>query len=74
VKKPKGVFPLAGRFGPHCKATGEFRCPLKGEAYLSGAIIEGWEAPNDLSQKFWIAVLVTLTKCLCCGGSGKVEA
>jgi len=57
MKPPKGYFPgeqLKTRF----KATGEFRPPKKGEFYLSGAIIEAYRAPNDLSQAYWIAVPV----------------
>jgi hypothetical protein len=37
------------------KPTGEFRTPKKDEWYLSGAIVEAWRAPNDLSQPFYIA-------------------
>ena len=33
----------------------EFRCPKKGEWYLSGNPIIAWKAPNDLSQSYWIA-------------------
>lgn len=29
-------------------------CPLRGEYYLSGAKVEAWKAPNDLSQEFLI--------------------
>lgn len=36
----------------------EYRCPLKGEWYLSGAIPGAYQAPNDLSQEYWIATLV----------------
>lgn len=42
------------------KATGEFRCPKKGEWYLSGAIVEAYKAPNDLNVKFQIAKLVRI--------------
>ena len=38
--------------------TGEFRQPKKGEWYLSGAIIEAYKAPNDLSTKFHIVRIV----------------
>lgn len=38
------------------RATGEFRAPRKGEFYLSGAIVEAYPAPNDLSTAYWIAV------------------
>ncbi len=38
--------------------TGEKRCPKKGEWYLSGAIVEAYRAPNDLSSQFHIAKLV----------------
>jgi len=41
-----------------CEATGEFRAPKKGEWYLSGAIIEGYKAPLDLSTPFHIARLI----------------
>ena len=34
--------------------TKDFRCPKKGEWYLSGAILEAWKAPSDLSMQFWI--------------------
>ena len=36
----------------------EYRCPRKGEWYLSGAIPEAYRAPNDLSQAFDIVKLV----------------
>jgi|WetSurMetagenome_2_1015567.scaffolds.fasta_scaffold158528_5 hypothetical protein len=58
AKKPSGIYPL-GAVGiswsfskTRFQATGEFREPLKGEYYLSGAIIEAWPAPNDLSTKY----------------------
>ena len=35
--------------------TDEFRNPKKGEFFLSGAIIEAYQAPNDLSSPYWIA-------------------
>lgn len=34
--------------------TGEFRPPLKGEWYASGAIVEAYQAPNTLTTSFWI--------------------
>jgi hypothetical protein len=37
------------------RCTDQFREPKKGEWYLSGGIIEAWEAPCDLSTKYWIA-------------------
>ena len=45
-----------------CRTIGEFRCPKKGEGYLSGAIIEAYYAPNDLSTQFHIAKLVKVEK------------
>jgi len=36
----------------------EFRCPKKGEWYLSGAIPGAYKAPNDLGTEYWIATLV----------------
>jgi hypothetical protein len=38
--------------------TGEKRPPRAGEWYLSGAVIEAYRAPNDLSTPFHIAELV----------------
>ncbi len=37
---------------------GEKRCPKKNEWYLSGAIVEAYRAPNDLSTEYMIAKLV----------------
>jgi hypothetical protein len=52
-------YPLAGvrGYGPYGEKgwkTGEFREPKKGEYYLSGTIPEIYQAPNDLTIKFWI--------------------
>lgn len=38
--------------------TGEKRPPKKGEWYLSGAVIEAYQAPNDLSTPCHIARIV----------------
>ncbi len=35
--------------------TKEFRAPKKGEWFLSGAIVEAYKAPSDLSSAYWIA-------------------
>jgi hypothetical protein len=40
--------------------TGEKRCPKEGEWFLSGAIIEGYKAPNDLNNLFHIGKLVKI--------------
>lgn len=42
--------------------TGERRPPRKGEWYLSGAIIEAYMAPNDLSSPHAIATLTYSVK------------
>lgn len=34
--------------------SGEYRSPRRGEFYLSGAIPQAWEAPNDLNDAFFI--------------------
>lgn len=34
--------------------TGEFRCPRKGEWFLSGSIAEAYLAPNDLTTEYHI--------------------
>lgn len=41
-------------------ATGDVRCPKKGEWYLSGAIVEAYKAPNDIPSKYQIAALVQI--------------
>lgn len=41
---------------------GEFRPPMAGEYYLSGAIVEVWRAPNDLSQAFRIVRPIAYAK------------
>jgi hypothetical protein len=59
--KLTGYFPvngIMGKPGVMAKPTGEFRCPKKGEWYLSGAVIEAYKAPNDLSSEYHIAKLV----------------
>ena len=38
--------------------TGEFRPPMKGEFYVSGAIPEVYDVPNDLSTPFHIVKLI----------------
>lgn len=40
------------------QATGEHRSPRKGEWFLSGAIVEAYLAPNDLSYQYPIARIV----------------
>jgi hypothetical protein len=31
-----------------------YRAPLKGEWYLSGAIVQAYRAPNDLLSAYWV--------------------
>lgn len=58
------LYPLAEEYSAdkrrkyRVRPTGEFRMPLRGEWYLSGAIVEGYQAPNDLSIDFHIGRLV----------------
>lgn len=52
MKKYLMVLPIQG------KLTGEFRCPKKGDWYLSGAIPAVYRAPNDLSTKYHICKLI----------------
>ena len=57
-----GLYPVASEAylhrGERAKPTGEKRPPKSGEWYLSGAIIEAYRAPNDLSTPYLIARLV----------------
>jgi hypothetical protein len=46
--------------GVRAVPTGEMRPPKSGEWFLSGAIVEGYRASNDLSTPFHIAKLVVL--------------
>lgn len=53
-----GHRPSSG-FHKRAVATGEYRPPKSGEWYLSGAIVEAYYAPNDLSTDYAIARIVT---------------
>lgn len=57
-------------------ATREFRPPLRGEWYLSGAIVAAYRAPNDLTTAYRIARLVNSPnvkggRCPHCNGTGR---
>lgn len=39
-----------------------FRKPKKGEWYLSGAIVEAYKAPHDLSIEYWVAEIRTFQR------------
>lgn len=56
----KGPYPSMGMAvqNVHAMATGEKRPPKRGEWYLSGASVEAYRAPNDLSTPYHIARLV----------------
>ena len=60
LRTVKGPYPSMGMPAKdvHAIATGEKRPPRKGEWYLSGAIVEAYRAPNDLSTPHHIARLV----------------
>lgn len=53
--KPEGYFIRA-------RAKGEKRNPLKGEWYLSGAIIEAYQAKSDMTTPFHIAEIVLIKR------------
>lgn len=53
------VAEITTRRNPRARITGEFRQPLKGEWYISGAIPEAYEAFSDLGQAFYIATIVS---------------
>ena len=40
----------------------KYSCPRKGEWYLSGAAVQAFRAPNDLSYAYWIAKIVRVKK------------
>ena len=63
--KPRRLFPLADPYSYReilknirVESTGEYRCPKKGEWFISGAIPEGYKAPNDLLTPYHIGILV----------------
>jgi len=69
---PKGVYQSEGWMHTrYFRYSGVKRCPKKGEWFLSGAIITAYQAPNDLSMAYHIAVEVGLEVCGCCGGTGR---
>lgn len=49
---------VSGAVKTAARWTGERRAPKAGEWYLSGAVVEAYRAPNDLSSEFHIARLV----------------
>lgn len=40
----------------------QFRCPKKGEWYLSGALPKAYRSPNDLTNEYRIATIVRVKK------------
>ncbi len=58
-KLPEVVYFYTTTNTPYFYNVVEFRCPKKGEYYLSGALVTGYLAPNDLSTEF---LVVELTK------------
>jgi hypothetical protein len=56
--------PLAREHEPTSKSyavtTGEFRPPLKGEWFASGATVEAYKAYSDLATSYWICKPVGL--------------
>lgn len=73
TKTYPGEFSYANK-GQRYIATGEFRAPKRGEFYLSGAIVQAYRAPNDLTSAYHIAKPVLMKKCVCCDGTGEVVA
>lgn len=65
MTRPEKYYPVVDKptYNGHYRAThaGEFRAPLKGEYYLSGAIPEAYKAPNDLADPFWIMNIFEVT-------------
>lgn len=53
VRVPRGDRQIVSR-GPFNWRIVRKGRPLKGEWYLSGAIIEAWPALADLSNRFWV--------------------
>ena len=73
------LYPLAGAIYQNTRPlfvhAWEFREPLEGEHYLSGAIPEVYRAPADLGTPFFIMREATEaeSRCSCCGQRLPVE-
>ena len=74
-RKPSGVYPITLAYGKDSffEATGEYRPPVKGEYYLSGAILEAYLSPAPLDYPYWIARPIRMIMCPTCQGKGKVK-
>jgi hypothetical protein len=59
--KPGQRFPVAVREIPRYRfeavSTGEFRPPKAGEWFLSGAIVEAFQAYDDMTTSYHIATI-----------------
>lgn len=55
---PLGTGAIHDKTKYRVKATGEFRPPKQGEWYLSGAVVEGYQAKGDLLTSYYIGKLV----------------
>ena len=71
TREETGGAPFAERVALSCAGvnsrfraipTGEKRAPKKGEWYLSGAVVEGYRAANDLTTEYHIAKLVRVER------------
>jgi hypothetical protein len=54
---PKSLRKTGWSYHVRAVPTGEMRAPRKGEWFLSGAVVEAYYAPNDLSTPYHIAKL-----------------
>ena len=52
---PDRVF-FEGYVGTYAYRQIGFRPPRRGEFYLSGAVVQAWRTPNDLSTPFTVVV------------------
>ena len=61
---PERKIPIGGRIHGSVMAINskQFRCPKKGEWFLSGAVPMAYKAPNDLNQEYYIATIVKVTE------------
>lgn len=76
-KPPRGLFPAAPEYAslePDTMfAATEYRIPVKGDWYLSGAIVEAYLSPATLSYPFWIARKAGhMVTCPRCKGKGRI--
>ena len=74
--KPTGLYRSTFSRDPlRYRASGEFRPPLRGEFYTSGAVPIAYQMLSDgCRTSYWIARAVSMETCPFCDGTGWIDA